>query len=129
MERNEVERRLEEAIGVLCGRDHLLLEYEVGERAVASKLACHLAPLFPDYDVDVEYNRHGLDPKDLDLPSECRGGGTHLIVPDIIIHRRGNDDDNLLVIEVKKESNPESRICDRVKIDGMKRHYRYAFGV
>src|SRR5437773_438959 len=120
MDRNELEGRLDEAIALLYARDHLLLEYEVGERAVAAKLACHLTPLFPDHDVDVEYNRHGLDPKDLDLPVECRGGGMRLIVPDIIIHCRGNDEDNLLVIELKKETNPEPRACDRAKIEGMK---------
>lgn len=88
-----------------------------------------MAPLFPDHNVDVEYNRHGLDPKDLDLPPDCRGGGEKLIVPDVIVHRRGHGDDNVLVVEVKKDTNRESRACDRAKILGMKRYFRYRWGV
>jgi hypothetical protein len=129
MNQREIEPLLRKALELLRDRDWLLLEYEVGERAVASKLACYLAPLFPEHDVDVEYNRHGLDPKDLDLPADCHGGGTKLIVPDVIVHRRGHDRDNLLVVEVKKETNPESRACDRAKIEGMKRHFHYVCGV
>lgn len=129
MNQLEIAARLREAVAALFKRDGLLLEYAVGERAVAAKLACYLAPLFPDHHVDVEYNRHGLDPKVLNLPSDCDGGGEKLIMPDVIVHRRGHDDDNLLVIEVKKETNPESRACDRAKIQGMKHYFRYRWGV
>ena len=120
---------LNQALGELRERDSYLLETQVGERSVAAKLACYMAPLFPDHDVDVEYNRHGLDPKSLDLPAECRGGGTKLITPDVIVHRRGHDQENLLVIEVKKQTNPESRACDRAKILAMKASFHYAYGV
>jgi hypothetical protein len=53
-------------------------------------------------------NRHGLDPKDLDLPSGCRGGGRRRVFPDIVVHRRGTDKTNLLVIESRKKRT-ESR--------------------
>ncbi len=129
MNRPEIEARLREAVAIMFERDRLLLEYEVGERAIAAKLACYLAPLFPDHDVDVEYNRHGLDPKTVQLPPECHGGGERLIVPDVIVHRRGNDADNLLVVEVKKETNAEPRTCDRAKILGMKKQFGYTWGV
>ena len=129
MNQPDIEIRLMNAVAVLFERDSLLLEYAVGERAVAAKLGCYLASLFPDHDVDVEYNRHGLDAKELDLPPECHGGGEKLIVPDVIVHRRGHDNDNLLVIEVKKDTNQESRACDRAKILGMRRYFRYKFGV
>src|SRR5438876_8740359 len=129
MDRNELEGRLAKAIALLYRRDHLLLEYETGERAVAAKLACHLAALFPDQDVDVEYNRHGLDPKDLDLPSGCRGGGRRRVFPDIVVHRRRTDKTNLLVIEIKKETNREPRERDRAKIAAMKTQLGYRWGV
>lgn len=129
MNQSEIETRLREAVSWLYERDVLLLEYEAGERAVVAKLACYLASLFPDYDVDVEYNRHGLDPKELDLPAVCRGGGTKLIIPDVIVHRRGHDHANLLVVEVKKETNTEPRDCDRAKIRGMKQRFKYDWGV
>ena len=43
--------------------------------------------------VDGEYNRHGVDPK---------RSSNSLIFPDVIVHRRGDDSDNLCVIEFKK---------------------------
>jgi hypothetical protein len=129
MTRHEVETLLRHAVAQLLEHDWQLLEYDVDERAVVAKLACYLARLFPEYHVDVEYNRHGLTRKQLGLPSACRGGGTKLIVPDLIVHSRGSDDANLLVLEVKKETNREPRTCDRAKIAGMKHHYGYTWGL
>ncbi len=71
----------------------------------------------------------GLEPKSLDLPPECRGGGHRRIFPDIIVHSRGNDSANLLVVEVKKSTNREPRTCDQAKIKGMKREFGYKWGV
>lgn len=129
MIRAEVQTRIEEALKVLFARDPVLLESDTGERAVVAKLACYMAPLFPNHDVDVEYNRHGLESKTVELPRECGGGGEKLIIPDIIVHRRGVDTANLLVAEIKKETNPEPRTCDRAKILAMKKQLRYKWGV
>ncbi len=129
MDIHDLQARLREPLKTLVIKDGVLLEYDAGEQAIAAKLACYLAPLFPDYDVDVEYNRHGLDPKVVELGQECRGGGEKRVVPDIIVHRRGTDGANLLVIELKKETNIEPRDCDRAKIVAMKREFGYRFGV
>lgn len=125
----DVQARINEALKILFARDSLLLEFDAGERAIAAKLACYMAPLFPDHDVDVEYNRRGLESKTVELPRECRGGGEKLIIPDIIVHRRGVDTKNLLVAEIKKETNPEPRSCDRAKILAMKKQRGYRWGV
>lgn len=129
MNERNVKRRVKAALAMLFARDGKLLEYAAGERAVVAKLASYLSPLFRSYDVDVEYNRHGLDKKMLDLPSDCRGGGRKRVFPDIIVHRRGHDEANLLVIEVKKVTNTEPRTCDRAKIEAMKREFGYKWGV
>lgn len=121
------------ALAVLFARDVFLLEHGTGERAVVAKLASYMVPFFRGYDVDVEYNRQGLDPrasKALTLGPECRGGGRKKVYPDIIVHRRGVlRRHNLLVVEVKRTTNTEPRTCDRAKIDAMKAEYRYRFGV
>jgi hypothetical protein len=96
---------------------------------VVAKFAGYLAPRFPQHCVDVEYNRHGLEPKMVDLPANCHGGGRRRIYPDIVVHLRGNDDENLLVIQIKKETNPESRDCDRSIIAAMKREFGYRAGL
>lgn len=114
----------------------MLFEYDAGllrrgvaERAIVAKLASYLAPLFRTYDVDVEYNRHGLDVKRLNLPISCRGGGRKRVYPDIVVHGRGHDEANLLAIEVKKRSNREPRTCDCAKIEAMKAQFKYEVGV
>jgi len=68
---------------MLFTRDVFLLEHGTGERAIVAKLASYLALLFRGFDVDVEYNRQGLDPrasKELTLGPECRGGGRKKVV-------------------------------------------------
>ncbi len=126
---HEVQGRVREALAILSRSDGFLLEADAAERTIAGRLAAHLAPLFPKHDVDVEYNRHGLDPKVVGLPQHCKGGGQRRIFPDVIVHHRGNDNDNLLVIQLKKETNDEPRDCDRAKIEAMKRELQYKVGV
>jgi hypothetical protein len=123
-----VQAGVRRALKNLFARDNELLERNVAERAIAAKLAGYLAQRFRRHDVDVEYNRHGIDPKDVDLPRSCRDRKNALIVPDIIVHRRGTDTENLLVIEIKKGTNRESRDCDRAKIIAMKRELGYQHG-
>jgi hypothetical protein len=120
---------LQRALQLLFANDAFLLEANVKERAIAAKLACYLALQFPEHDVDIEYNRHGLEPKRVNLPAHCRGGGDKLILPDVVIHRRGNDQHNVLVIQVKKQTNPEPRDCDRAIIEAMIQDFEYAHGL
>jgi hypothetical protein len=87
-------------------RDRHLFENNLGERCIASRLAMHLQNAFPEHSVDAEYNRAGDIPKKLGLPPECANSqdddGQSLAVPDVIVHRRGPEGPNLLVLEVKK---------------------------
>lgn len=74
-----------------------LLIRDVNERTITGKLADHLRPRFPGWDVDCEYNRDDHEVKKVD---------GRVVVPDIIVHRRGTPE-NLLVIEVKKSNTDE----------------------
>lgn len=114
------------AVDQLFAKDGFLLEANAGERTIVGRLVAYLEPHFPDHHINVDYNRHGLHPKRLDLPAY---GGEKLIVPDVVVHRQGHDENNLLVIQVKKETNNESRDYDRAVIAGMKRDYGYVWGV
>src|SRR4051812_38575864 len=82
------------AIKALLEEDADLFRRDVNERTIAAHLCDHLRPLFPGWNVDPEYNRDGHSVK--------RADG-HIVVPDIVIHRRGTRD-NLLVIELKKST-------------------------
>jgi len=39
------------------------------------------------------------------------------VAPDLIVHERRSDDRNLLVVEVKKRSNPETPEYDQLKLE------------
>lgn len=85
------------ALESFLNRDTELLVRDVNERTITGWLAEHLRPHFPSWEVDCEYNRDGHEVK--------RTNG-QIVVPDVIVHRRGTPD-NLLVIEVKKSNTTE----------------------
>jgi hypothetical protein len=107
------------AISELLRRDGALLERDVNERTISGNLARYLGAVLPDWHVDAEYNRDGIQPK---------RAGRHLVVPDVIVHRRGRPD-NLLVIEIKKGNDPSVDASDLEKLAtfrGDPLRYRYA---
>jgi len=128
----EVRRRLEMAVHHLGESDRHLLETNVSERAIAARLAMHLQREFPEYKVDAEYNRQGENPKRLMLPEECAGyrneNDESLAVPDVIVHTRGPEGPNLLVLELKKTTNPDRGQCDRVRLRAFRERFDYRFG-
>lgn len=93
----------------------------------------HLSRMITDFGlpeplrVDNDYNRHMLDRKRAWLDDTPTPGETP-IEPDIVIHRRGIDEENILALEAKK-----ARRCsphDERKIRALVREpYRYEFGV
>ncbi len=146
----KVKNKLEIALNVLRANDRFLLQYNVSERSIAHKFAQYLTILFPGYDVDCEYNRnveadngkkyirllkdnaahYGLLPKDKkDVEIVYRN-----VFPDIIVHKRGSNKHNLLIIEIKKSSSNIS--CD-YDIEKLRRYtspdndntLNYSFGV
>src|SRR6266446_6240268 len=110
MKELEVRARLEAAIRAFMARDRYLLKYDLREECISARLAYYLQPAFKRHSVDVEYNRAGDLAKRLRLPEECAKKrdryGRALVLPDVIVHRRGAKGPNVLVIEIKKTSNP-----------------------
>lgn len=126
MDIQDLRRRVEQSCRRLLRDDRDLFARGVGERAVAGRLLVYLAPLFPGHHADIEYNRHGVDVKRVNWQSECREARRPLIVPDLVIHRRGDDDANLLVGEIKKANARREDIdCDREKLAAIRAEYRY----
>jgi hypothetical protein len=131
MERNDARRRLDAAVARLVHNDMYLLANNLGERCIAAQLAMYLQQEFPDHNVDAEYNRDAGIPKRLDLPEDCANyrdeHGESLVVPDVIVHRRGPEGPNILALEVKKTTNPAPRGCDRARIHAFRAQYGYEF--
>jgi hypothetical protein len=131
MDRHDVEERLNKALQRLRDEDALLLENDLSERCIAARLALHLQPEFPGYKVDGEYNRAGEIKKRVPLSEECdtrkNREGSPLAVPDVIVHRRGDNVANVLVLELKKTSNPTGWNCDRERVRAFREHLHYEF--
>lgn len=103
----------------LFEKENQLLALDASERAIAAKLALYLQPHFPDLDLDVEYNRMGEAPKKVKWREEL-----DKVYPDIIVHRR-NTAINVLAIELKKDSNPEKKGDDVLKLTAYRRELHY----
>lgn len=130
MEADEICNLFEKGLGLFLDEQAQLLELDVNERAIGAVLAhLYLRPLFPNYRVDAEYNRVGLDgsAKRLNLPAEC-GGENKRVFPDIVVHRRGDDEENILVVEIKMTTNKQARKCDLIKLEAFREQLRYKVG-
>jgi hypothetical protein len=117
-------------------------KFAASERAIAHRLAFYLEcelrkkKLVSDESelvVDCEYNRHNGAPKAAYIKEELKeivekarkkkwndpdedGFYVFSVAPDIIVHKRGDDSRNRLVIELKKASNPEDERYDALKL-------------
>ena len=103
MTEDSVLGKVKDALQKFLENEGDLFEIGVNERSISHKVAEYLQYEFSDMKVDCEYNRHGLsrDPKNL---------MGKRVFPDIVVHRRGTDIENLLVIEVKKKGHSQNAL-------------------
>ena len=124
-----VKAKVNIAIARFLEQDSYLLEVDANERTISNRLAVHLSREFPRWDTDCEYNRNLDQIKRLKIKQRKGRGQVSMqnVVPDIIVHRRSSNR-NLLAIEIKKTSSPESDNHDLGKLRALKRElgYRYA---
>ncbi|WP_162549715.1 hypothetical protein [Hymenobacter nivis] len=76
-------------------------------------------------DLDMEYSKNGDDPKR--TPTKPNGSR-----PDLILHSRGNNDGNVLIVEFKGWWNHQKRSVDRNKVldfTNLEGDYRYGLGM
>jgi len=132
MNRDQIDASVTLALRLLLKYDVFLLEHAAHERSITHKLAEYLQQELSSYHVDCEYSRHGIETKR--LPRHCNDTDMDRVYPDIVVHLRGTDDDNLLVIEAKPAWNPDVGVpeCDRIKLEEFTKptgEYRYQFGL
>ena len=122
-------------------RDYMLFRDEddalaVSERTMAARIGFYLEKhrrilgSFDDLSIDLEYNRNFNDPKSIySLFSKQRRN----VIPDLLIHMRNSNDNNLLVIEFKKGTPPNSeRQNDEEKLryfTDSHHEYHFRFGM
>lgn len=122
-----IKSKINHCVDRIYNEDGDLFQRNNYEVTISSKLAQYLFLEFPKYDVDCEYNKHINGIKEADINGELRE-----IRPDILIHRRGTDKDNLVAIEIKKEQNSASRDPDYSKLKSLTletKDYKYKLGV
>ena len=125
MTRQQLQHELYKALQILSKNDFWLIANNLNERTIAHKLAEHLQNLFPEFHVDCEYNRDvdqnsGLKKINIlkDRYEAVKGKtikGISIdvsVFPDIIIHRRGTNTHNLLVVELKKTTNTDNEASE-----------------
>ena len=107
-------------------------EIHLSERSIVFRFALYLFNRLQNsdlyyYDLDCEYNRN------IDLEKKYHSNNGEILgcYPDIIIHKRGTNDDNLLVIEVKtwwnsNTDHDEDKLRDLTKQTS---DYRYEYGL
>lgn len=129
-----LQKMIIDSLDTLYTNDHYLIwnrrsgsENHVGERALMFRFGIYFDMFaqmrFPKYHVDSEYNRNMDNPKV--LPSWGHG-----CYPDLILHQRGKNSRNLLVIEAKTWWSPD-QTEDRLKIKQFcdpRGEYQYKYG-
>lgn len=148
-----VTEKIQKSINVFLRNDMYLLKNNGHERTIAHRLAVYLEKEFPYYHVDCEYNlnvdtesqrkciyvletelkKFKPDRNMSNFPiSEYEDYRIVSVYPDIIVHHRGTNLDNLLVIEIKKSNSTVPDEYDLLKLirytsqyfeDGLK--YKY----
>lgn len=94
-------------------------------------LAVYLKDLFPNYNVDCEYNREGKDGNQKKLAyqeSGCLNYVNKEVYPDIIVHMRG-EKENILVIEAKKFDGDQSKDYAKLRAFTESEKYKYTLGI
>jgi hypothetical protein len=154
MEDNQIKEILNAALSQLKEKDQWLLKRDLSEQSVSHKLAEYLQQYFTGdnaYNVDCEYNGDIDDNSDrkhisilreklvqLQLLSQRETELEHEIIeravfPDIIVHKRGDNNNNLLIIEVKKQSSRIPFDYDQLKLSAYTspengNHLKYQLG-
>lgn len=115
MNEKEIKEKLENAIKNLFINQEDIFKFTqesgVTEWNLAHHLAFEIQKEFPEYQHDIELTKHSFNNRR----------------PDIILHKRGNHNNNFLVIEVKYLKNTQNDI-NKIKNYWFEHPLRYKFG-
>jgi hypothetical protein len=105
------------AIETFYARETHLFEKDLGERTLTHRLAVYLESQFPEWETDCDYSR--LGERTLRLPrGSIVSTDDHIgksVYPDIVVHQRAIPN-NLLAVEIRKESNHQPQEHDQQKL-------------
>jgi hypothetical protein len=154
MTRQILKENIQKALLELYQNDNHLIKNDGSERSIAHCFAVHLQKLYPGYHVDCEYNVNieaSNNRKEIDLLSEelqqFRRSESNRnsydiederyysvsVYPDIIVHKRGRNDNNLVIFELKKSTSTVGDAYDKLKLKKYTQDFltslKYNYGV
>ena len=102
--KNVLKYLIEQSLDCLYANDKDLLERKVAERDINNRFAHYFenniaGTIVAEYNVDCEYHREGYGIKQVN---------GNYVYPDFILHKRGCNDNNILIIEFKTWWNSEN---------------------
>lgn len=127
MEQKDIEAILDSALEALYQEQLIIIRLDVAERAITALLGAILQRYFENHAVHTEYNRHGILPKEVEMPDADGVLTMTRVYPDIIVHQPTHDEENLLIIEAKKSTNSVDDEADIIKLNQMKHQLGYRF--
>ena len=130
-DKNAVKDKIINAYKKLLEKDIYLLKNDVNERSITHKMAEYLQQEFSEYHVDCEYNRDGHFTKKLATKKiDTDDIEAQTIYPDIIIHKRGDNNNNFVIIEAKKAyANEIGKNKDIQKLKDYEEQLHYKFAI
>jgi hypothetical protein len=134
---DELKQMIAAALHNLYDYDFSLIERKANERSIAFRFGLYFSQILTessfgsdnDLTIDFDYNRNGYAVKGMQGFSKSHG-----VYPDIILHHRGYNDKNILVIEFKGiwNNNNTTRNADIIKLKGFthieENDYHYGLG-
>jgi len=111
--------------------DYLLIENKNYEPTVSGRMAMYFRDKFSYLEiknifVDVEYNKYEYDEKS-EYRRKIKGEKNKPIRPDVIIHERAKQKNNLLYCELKKNASRNGK--DKNKVEEQVKDKKYTFGL
>jgi len=119
-----MQEKVIQAVKLFVENDSELVEKAAHEQSISHRIGVYLESFFESekLNIDCEYNKHLDEPKKIDLYDldprlceKCKCDSCKFVIkgnfneipergfrPDILVHKRGVDDNNLIAIEIKK---------------------------
>jgi hypothetical protein len=135
MNEEVVKEKALHAIKMLIEREKDVIDLDVNERTLSHRLAVYLESQFDLFNVDCEYNKYNDAVKKVkyetcdylrDESAKSDDEFAKTVYPDIIVHKRISKL-NLLVIEMKKNTNYTPNECDIQKLKAYKSELGYQY--
>ncbi len=133
MEQNTVIELITASLQNIIIFDSVLLERRVREECVNHRLAFYMEAIYEEiarderfYCVDLEYNKNvGRDDKGI----KDEYGKDINIRPDIIVHKRESNEDNLIAVEAKHETISKHDLLKLSRLLEDPYNYKYAVAI